>query len=253
MFHRLLQRSVPLTLAVSSARASCAAGDRSFTTTSSGRVRESFPTGQHMDEAFDLYRAPAKKTAPLTRHEVDALRTNVSKPRRQVHRDGDWHRSVAVWCVEMGTGLVVLQRRSAHKDTHPGLLDVSCAGHITSGDDSQETAVRELHEELGIVADSADLEYLFSVPVCKTGTTAKHGDFVCNEFHDVYLLLRPENTLLRDTEDYGRGEVAGVEGISLADLEVRLRGGHADHVPIPAHYLDLLFHAVRRKLRAAAP
>ena len=37
---------------------------------------------------------------------------------------------------------VVLQQRSKHKDTHPGLWDVSAAGHITGDDEVVTTGVR---------------------------------------------------------------------------------------------------------------
>lgn len=71
-----------------------------------------------------------------------------------MHVEGDWHRSVQVWIVEADTNQsekvrVLLQRRSPYKDTHPNLLDVSCAGHVNAGDDILDTTMREMNEELG--------------------------------------------------------------------------------------------------------
>ena len=73
-----------------------------------------------------------------------------TKARKQVHRDGDWHRSVHVWVVDLVRREVVLQQRSPHKDTFPNRWDISAAGHIENGADSRETAIRELAEELGV-------------------------------------------------------------------------------------------------------
>ena len=45
---------------------------------------------------------------------------------------------------------VLLQKRSENKDSFPGSYDISSAGHIPSGVDFLESALRELEEELGI-------------------------------------------------------------------------------------------------------
>ena len=46
------------------------------------------------------------------------------------------------------------------KNSFPGCYDVSSAGHLKAGDDYLESALRELSEELGIVADPEELEYV---------------------------------------------------------------------------------------------
>ena len=45
-----------------------------------------------------------------------------------------------------------MQKRSADKDSFPGVYDVSSAGHLPAGEDFRKSAVRELKEELGISA-----------------------------------------------------------------------------------------------------
>jgi len=44
---------------------------------------------------------------------------------------------------------VLLQKRSAEKESFPGMFDTSFAGHIQAGDDPLESAQRELREKLG--------------------------------------------------------------------------------------------------------
>lgn len=69
--------------------------------------------------------------------------------RRQVHATGLWHRAVHVLVFD-ADGRVFLQKRSMLKDLSPGRWDSSCSGHLDSGEDYDEAAVRELQEEIGI-------------------------------------------------------------------------------------------------------
>ena len=71
------------------------------------------------------------------------------KGRDDVHRDGDWHRSVHIWIVRPSERALLIQKRSADKDTWPGYWDASVGGHLSAGE-SYEDAYREVEEELGI-------------------------------------------------------------------------------------------------------
>nr|KJB16150.1 hypothetical protein B456_002G214900 [Gossypium raimondii] len=64
----------------------------------------------------------------------------VSKPRGDVHRDGDYHKAVHVWNFAERTQELLLQKRADCKDSWPGLWDISSAGHISAGDSSLITA-----------------------------------------------------------------------------------------------------------------
>ncbi|CAN5650721.1 hypothetical protein BH09CHL1_BH09CHL1_19160 [soil metagenome] len=77
--------------------------------------------------------------------------TGVSKPRWQVHRDGDWHRAIHLWIfgIDARGPYLDFQRRGLEKDTWPGFLDATVAGHIRAGE-SSEDALREADEEVGI-------------------------------------------------------------------------------------------------------
>ncbi|KAB2072769.1 hypothetical protein ERO13_D02G099801v2 [Gossypium hirsutum] len=63
-----------------------------------------------------------------------------SKPRGDVHRDGDYHKAVHVWIFTESTQELLLQKRADCKDSWPGLWDISSAGHISAGDSSLITA-----------------------------------------------------------------------------------------------------------------
>ncbi|MEZ4391849.1 MAG: NUDIX domain-containing protein [Polyangiales bacterium] len=81
-----------------------------------------------------------------------------SRPRGEVHRDGDWHASVHVWILLRWQGRVgvVLQRRSMDKDTNPGVVDVSVGGHVRAGEGVFD-ALRECEEELGLAVTPEDV------------------------------------------------------------------------------------------------
>ncbi len=128
------------------------------------------PLAQSPDERFDLVDARGNSLG-------------VAKRRGDVHRDGDWHRAVHLWVVnaEGPRAWVVLQRRSLAKDTWPGRVDVSVAGHLASGETADD-ALREADEEIGLVVTPAQTKWL--------GRAAKRlalPDGGCdNEILDVY-------------------------------------------------------------------
>lgn len=122
-------------------------------------------------ELFDLYDADGR---PLGR----------SKPREEVHRDGDWHRSAHVW-IYTSDGRLLLQRRAASKDTWPGYLDASVGGHFRAGERPAEAVAREAREELGIDVEPEEL-----VPLGVRRVESREPGIVDRELQDVYLLRR---------------------------------------------------------------
>jgi len=70
--------------------------------------------------------------------------------RGEIHARGLKHRAVHVLVLNKA-GSVLLQKRSMQKDQCAGMWDTSCAGHVESGQSYQETAPRELQEELGFL------------------------------------------------------------------------------------------------------
>ncbi|HUA66743.1 MAG TPA: NUDIX domain-containing protein [Alphaproteobacteria bacterium] len=85
-------------------------------------------------------------------------------PRSEVHARGLLHRAVHV-LVFNSRGEIFLQKRSMKKDRQPGVWDSSCSGHVDSGEVYDQTAVRELGEEIGLKL-SASPERLFKIDAC---------------------------------------------------------------------------------------
>lgn len=87
------------------------------------------------------------------------------KPRSEVHASGLLHRAVHV-LVFNACGEIFLQKRSMKKDRQPGVWDSSCSGHVDSGEVYDQTAVRELREEIGLNL-SAPPPRLFKIDACE--------------------------------------------------------------------------------------
>lgn len=72
--------------------------------------------------------------------------------RSESHARGLWHQTFHCWVVsDRPERSLLFQRRHLGKETFPGRLDVSCAGHLLAGEQVKD-GLRELEEELGVVA-----------------------------------------------------------------------------------------------------
>ena len=123
----------------------------------------------------------------------DGNLTGEKKERGTVHREGDIHGTSHIWLIrrneETGSADVLLQKRAADKDAFHGCYDTSSAGHIPSGGDFMESALRELKEELGISAEQEELQHLFWHR--QTVDTEFHGQrFYDRQISAVYVCVR---------------------------------------------------------------
>ena len=110
-------------------------------------------------------------------------KTGKIKLRKEVHRDGDWHKAVHIWIIN-NNGDILLQRRCATKDSNPNMLDISSAGHLSAGDDSLTGAIRELKEELNLDVHPNELQFIKTLKRSSKYTST----FINNEFDDLYIL-----------------------------------------------------------------
>ena len=157
--------------------------------------------------------------------------------REKAHRDGIRHRTAHVWVIreEKGRIQVLLQKRSADKESFPGMYDTSSAGHIPAGCEPLDSALRELREELGIEAVEGQLRYLGAI--CNRYEAQFRGKiFRDNEYCSVYLYREPldaESLHLQAEE---------VERVDWFDLEqVREEIEHSrERFCVPGASLDLL-------------
>lgn len=131
------------------------------------------------------------------------------------HREGLWHRCFHCWVLDPDGPYLLFQRRAAAKDTWPGSLDVTAAGHLAAGEKPLD-GLREVEEELGLRVDP---ERLVPLGTRRIEQEIPHGRD--REFHEVFLLLdsTPPSRLRLQPE-----EVDAVLRIPLESVE-RLYGG----------------------------
>lgn len=126
----------------------------------------------------------------------------------KAHRDGLWHRCFHCWILDPNGPYLLVQRRAYIKDTWPGYLDVTAAGHLAAGEKSLD-GLREVEEELGLRVEPDRL-----VPL---GTRRIEQEIPAGrdrEFHEIFLLFdsTPPSELRLQTE-----EVDAVLRIRLED------------------------------------
>jgi isopentenyl-diphosphate delta-isomerase type 1 len=132
--------------------------------------------------------------------------------RDDVHREGLWHCAVHVWMYN-SKGQILIQKRSAIKDSFPNEWDISCGGHIAAGHSSLNTVLKEVHEELGI--DIGVLALVYLGQFTKKSVT-NNGTFKDNE-HDFVYIAECEDEFL-DEFVLQEEEVSEVKWISLDEL-----------------------------------
>ena len=103
-----------------------------------------------------------------------------SASREEVHRKGLKHRSVHL-LVFNRKGEVLLQKRSMQKDTFPDTWDSTVSGHVDSGEDYDQSVIRESIEEMGIEFDSVP-EKMFKITACEE--TGQEFCWIYRHHHD---------------------------------------------------------------------
>ena len=183
----------------------------------------------------------------------------------EAHRRGLPHRCFHCWVAgEDAEGpYLLVQRRAAMKDTWPGCLDVTAAGHLRSGEEPLAGGLREVEEELGLRVGPERL-----IPLGTRRIEQRIPEGCDREFHDVFLLLDPTppaklrlqegevEAVLRmgldDAERLGAGE--GSLAVEYAEGGASTtRVGPSDFVPNKDDYLSRVAGAARRLLVGESP
>jgi isopentenyldiphosphate isomerase/GNAT superfamily N-acetyltransferase len=137
---------------------------------------------------------------------------------------GNYHLVVHVWIMNED-GQFLIQRRQPWKIGFPDKWDSSAAGSAVMGDDSEQAAIREAKEELGIHLDIKNGEVLFTVKFT-------YG------FDDIWLVRQNvaiENLQLQEEE------VAEAKWASEGEIREMAENGEF----IPFNYFDLLFEMAK--------
>jgi 8-oxo-dGTP pyrophosphatase MutT (NUDIX family) len=176
-------------------------------------------------------------------------------PRSIVHRDGLWHRVFHCLVVARRPDgpVVVLQQRSRSVGAFPGLLDLTVAGHLVSGEQPLD-AVREAQEEMGLDLRPEDL-----TPVGVRTTVFESGEGgLDRELTHVFFArddrpleqYRPDPSDVDDVVEVAPAALLEVFGSGRAAPAVARRAGprlvgEGDLVPNRDYWVTLLVMAQR--------
>lgn len=140
------------------------------------------------------------------------------------HQKGIRHRTSHVWILRKKNDQVeiLMQKRSLNKDSYPGCYDISSAGHILAGSSYEESALRELKEELGV---SVHLDELHLIGI--THSDSNHI-FHGQPFHNVqvsrvYALWYDGDFVLQEEE------LSGVCWIALDECVEKVKNNAFKH------------------------
>jgi len=139
----------------------------------------------------------------------------VKKEKSKVHIDGDWHKGAHVWILK--DNKILLQRRSSRKHFFPNCFDVACGGHVKSGENFEETLVRELKEELGL---SEKKENLIFLEKRKQISVNRAKNLISREILGVFLLKFDNN--LKNLE-LDKSEISEVRFFGIDELKSQLK------------------------------
>ncbi|GBF20044.1 MULTISPECIES: NUDIX hydrolase [Arenibacter] len=174
--------------------------------------------------------------------DADGNYTGKSIMKSEAHRKGVFHPSIHVWLYTKN-GEILIQQRAINKDTHPGLWDVSVAGHIGAGEDVTESAIREVEEEIGLEITNEDLN---KIGVFKY-SHQHHKDLLDCEFHHTFLceLKVPLSKL-----EMQKSEVADLNLVSVAAFKKELESEilSKKYVPYDMDYYNTVLNAIKKRL-----
>ena len=126
----------------------------------------------------------------------------VQATRRETHASHLLHRAVHVLIYNSRHELLV-QKRSATKDSFPGCFDSSAAGHLNADESYDAAAYRETQEELGLVLPSTALLRRLKIDAClDTG-----WEFVWVYTANSDALVTPDPNEVESVTAMSRGQV----------------------------------------------
>lgn len=142
-------------------------------------------------------------------------------------RPGVFYRTIYV-LVKNDRGEVLVQKRSSTKDLYPDCWDLSVGGHVNFGKTYEETAARELGEEVGLKVTEEDLvrrgEVLVKLP--------NSGEY----FNVFEYNLKPNETITVSQE-----EIGDTKWMTIEEIKKSMEDGSMKWYPRPEQTITALY------------
>ena len=91
----------------------------------------------------------------------NGIKTGKIISRDEAHQKGLWHR-IVIAAVINEKNEILLQQRSKNKSVGSNKWDLTAAGHVLSGEESNHAISRELEEELNYKVNPKNMKVLIS-------------------------------------------------------------------------------------------
>lgn len=148
--------------------------------------------------------------------------------RLDAHLQAKWHESVHIYLVN-NENKVLLQKRSSKKSIYPNVWAPSVGGHIVSGDNMIETAIREAKEEIGVIFNDEDFVYLG-----KNNASFNEKQYKDREFVNTLLANRHEDVDIT----YRNDEIDDLRWFTNQEIiELAIKN---DPILLPSYHIWLL-------------
>ncbi|GGW45773.1 NUDIX hydrolase [Arenibacter certesii] len=170
--------------------------------------------------------------------DCEGKRTGESCLKSEAHKNGYWHPCVHVWLYTKD-GDLLIQKRTATKETFPNAWDVSVAGHVRAGESFLEAAQREVLEEIGLNIQINDLKFIGNY-----ATDIIHNQsLIDREYHHVYIvkLIKPIEELSLQAEEVSQLKLISIsilKEVLICDID------EFQFVPYGLDYFDMVFNAI---------
>ena len=173
------------------------------------------------------------------KEQIDVIDEKTGRPtgemasRDDAHTKGLWHRAVHIWFINSKKE-ILLQRRSKEVKNFPDSWDISSGGHVSSGEEAETAALREIKEELGADIHKDELKMIGDI---KQQMVINNGNYIDNEFNNVYLVEKDLDLrkLKKQIE-----EVQDLKWVPIEKFRKMVKENDKDLVPHPKEYAILL-------------
>lgn len=143
--------------------------------------------------------------------------TNVIETRDKCHKDGLYHKAVALFIIN-SKNQVLLQKRSNNKKMWPNMWDITAGGHVDYGEFGFSSIIREAKEELGINLSKSDITFIG----CSISNVTK-SNIIDNHFNEYYIVNKDINL---STLSLQEEEVSEVKWIDKDDIINRVKNNY---------------------------
>jgi len=153
-----------------------------------------------------------KGLEPIDVLDEEGNKTGEVQTLEEIHKTGEWHDIAHVWVVNSDNKLL-LQKRSPHIRVSPNKWGSSAGGHVSSGETILEGAQKESQEEIGLVFDISELEYIDTFKASRV-----FSDDKIFARHIIHVHIIKKNILISDF-DFNDDEVSEVRYANLDEIE----------------------------------